>query len=351
MKKVYILLCILAIATSSLGAEEIKIKCNSVYPETSLAGVGLKDFAELVKQYTNGKVVIEVHTGASLGFKGPELLSVVKEGVVPMSDILMGVVQDSERVFGLPFMPRIVTTYDEAFSYYNGAKPLYDKAAEKWNQKILYVFPWPPTGLFTKQEIKSIGDLKGMKIRVYDKNIEKLFTLLQANPVMLSWADVPKAVKEGTVEAVLTTAATGLGANFHETFKYFMPLNLDFPINMVTINLKTWNALSQEQKTAIEKAAREIQSKQWERSKADNSEAVKNLIAKGMIISIGGGANSENRYGIKVMAETGVLITTLDKEFQAELDRASRKVIEDFIAISSEDIANFLRSYLASKKK
>lgn len=330
---------------------EVKLTCNAVYPANSLITKGVMDFANKVKEYTKGAVVIEVHPGGSLGYKGPELLSTVKDGIIPMSDILMGVVQDSEKVFGLPSLPRLVLTYDEAFNLYSAAKPLYEKAAEKWNQKILYVAPWPPTGLFTKQEIKTVADFKGLRVRVYNKELEKLFVFLSANPVLLSWKDVPEAIKEGKVDAVLTTASMGAEFKFWEHFKYFMPLHLDFPTNMVTINLKTWNSLSQDQRAAIEKAATEVQAKQWEASKLDNAEGVKTLIAKGVIINMGGGITSETRHGIKLMAESGVLLTGLDKEFQTSLDGAARRVIDDFSATAGKEIADFLRSFMASIKR
>ncbi len=342
--------CILGIAPMVLS-KEVKLTCNAVYPANSLITKGVIEFANKVKEYTKGAVIIEVHAGGSLGYKGPELLGIVKQGVVPMSDILMGVVEDSEKVFGVPSLPRLVLTYDEAFNFYNTIKPLYDKAAEKWNQKILYVAPWPPTSLFTKKEVKTASDLKGLRIRVYNKSLEKLFVLLGANPLLLSWKDVPQAVQEGKLDGVLTTASVGMEAGFAGHFKYFMPVHLDFPLNMVTINLNVWNDLSQDQKAAIEKAASEIQTKQWEASKADNAEGVKALIAKGVIINMGGGATSETRHGIKVMAESGVLLTGLDTNFRMELDSASKKVIEDFIATADKELAEALRSYMASVKR
>lgn len=344
------LFLVLSFITSNALAE-VKITCNAVYPENSLITKGVIDFANKVKEYTKGNVVIEVHAGGKLGYKGPELLATVKDGVIPMSDILMGTVQDSEKIFGLPSLPRLVLTYDEALNLYNAAKPLYDKAAEKWNQKILYVAPWPPTGLFTKTEIKTTADLKGLKVRVYNKELEKLFTILSASPVLLSWKDVPDAIKEGKVDAVLTTASMGATIKIWEQFKYFMPLHLDFPINMVTINLKTWNSLSEDQRAAMEKAAAEIQAKQWEASKLDNAEGVRALIAKGIVINMGGGITSETRHGVKVMAESGVLLTGLDRDFQVALDSAAKKVIDEFLSSAGKEIADLVRSFMASTKR
>jgi len=142
------------------NAKVIKLDCNAIYGPTSFHTQGAMEFAKLVAKYTNGTVQIVVHPGGSLGFKGPELLKAVKDGQVPLSDILMGVVAGSEHIFGVSSLPRLVKSYKEARELYEKLKPLYKKAALKWNQIFLYAAPWPPSGLVTKKPIKSVADLK-----------------------------------------------------------------------------------------------------------------------------------------------------------------------------------------------
>jgi TRAP-type C4-dicarboxylate transport system substrate-binding protein len=355
IRSIMLLACLVELFILLGGAQkvscEVRLTLNEVYPANNLVTKGVVEFANKVKEYTKGNVLIEVHPGGSLGYKGPELLGVVKEGIVPMSDINMGSVEESEKVFSIPSLPRLALTYEEVLNLYNTVKPLYDKAAEKWNQKILYVVPWPPSGLFTKNEIKTPSDLKGLRVRVYSKQAEKMFSLLSANPVFLSWVDVPNAIRQGQIDAVVTSAASGAGAKFWEMLKYFTPIQAAFPLSMVTINLKAWDVLSQNDKSAMEKAAAEIQAKQWEASKTENVEAVKTLISNGVIINMGGGATSETRHGIKVMADSGVLLSALDRTLQAELDSSARKIIDEFIANSDKEISSALRSYLASAKR
>lgn len=122
----------------------MKLDLNAVYGATSFHTMGAMDFAKLAKAYSNGNIDITVHPGGSLGFKGPELLKSVKDAQLPMSDILMGVVAGSEHVFGLSSLPRLAASFDEARNLYTDCKPLYEKAAKKWNQKLLYAAPWPP---------------------------------------------------------------------------------------------------------------------------------------------------------------------------------------------------------------
>ena len=48
--------------------------------------------------------------------------------------------------------------------------PYFDRSAQKWGQKVLYIAPWPGAGLWTKKKVTTLAELKGLKTRTYDKN-------------------------------------------------------------------------------------------------------------------------------------------------------------------------------------
>ncbi len=321
---------VIGVSLGYSSSDVIKMNCNAIYPASNFHSQGVAEFAELVKQYTNGKVIIEVHPGGSLGFKGPELLKTVKDGALPMSDVLMGIVQGSEKIFGISSLPRLVNSYEEAMELYKMTKDMYDKAAAKWNQKILYVAPWPPSGLFSKKEVNKVEDIKGLKTRTYDKNGADFLANLGGSPISLPWGEVYQALQTGMIDSVLTSAVSGKDAKFWEVLKYFSPINYAYPLNMVTINLDYWNSLTKEQKEAMEKAAAEIQAKQWERSRKDNEEA------------------------LKVIAENGITILKVSDEFNKELDKAAENVIENFIKEAGDDgkvIEAVIKKFKESRKK
>ena len=82
MKKLIILsVCLLfalALATDGLAGTKWDMHLN--YPAGNFHSKGAQRFADRVKEATNGELVIVLHPGASLGFKGPELLRAVAEG-------------------------------------------------------------------------------------------------------------------------------------------------------------------------------------------------------------------------------------------------------------------------------
>lgn len=323
MKKCILLMgALFLLASPALSADVIKMDLNAVYGSTSFHTQGAMNFAKLAEQYTDGSVKITVHPGGSLGFKGPELLKVVKDGQVPMSDILMGVVAGSAHVFGISSLPRLVLDFDSARKLYDDSKPLYDKAAAKWNQKLLYAAPWPPSGLVTQKPIQTVADLKGIKTRTYDKNGAEFLRALGAAPISLPWGEVYSSLRTGMIDSVLTSAESANNGKFWEVLSHFKKINYAYPLNMVTINLDYWNALSKEQQAGLMKAAEETETTQWKDSQA------------------------RNVASLKAIQDNGIEVTDEGGEMTAQMNTAARKIIDEFLADADADTKKVFEPFL-----
>src|SRR6188474_3270277 len=79
----------------------------TVWPDGNFHTTNAKKFAEEVGKATGGEIKITVQAGGSLGFKGPEQLRAVRDGLVPLADIL-NIQQVGDEpllgVEGLPFL-------------------------------------------------------------------------------------------------------------------------------------------------------------------------------------------------------------------------------------------------------
>ena len=75
----------------------LKLPLSTAWPDGNFHVVNARRFAEDGKKATGGAVEIDVKSGGQLGFKGPEHLRAVRDGLVPMADIL-----DVQQVFEVP---------------------------------------------------------------------------------------------------------------------------------------------------------------------------------------------------------------------------------------------------------
>lgn len=295
------------------GAQAMRMDLNAIYPASNFHSQGAMHFADKVRDATGGSVDITVHPGGSLGFKGPELLKAIMDGTLPMSDILMGVVAGSEEIFGLSTYPMIVGSYAEARVFYDAARPHYESACARWNQKLLYAAPWPPSGLFTKKSLVVLADLDGLKTRTYDRNGALFLEKAGGNPMSLPWGEVYSALSTGLIDSVLTSAVSGKDGTFWEVLDHFTKINFAYPLNMVTINLDYWNALSPEQQQAMLVAAAEVEAAQWAASE------------------------SSNEASLEILAANGIAIAEMPPEIEDALRGFAMEILDEFKARAGED--------------
>jgi hypothetical protein len=110
-----------------------------------------------------------VEFGGSLGYKGAELLKAVADGQLDMAEMVASNVAGDAPVFCLSTLPLMINSWEEVELFNTMAKPYYDAAA-KLNQKVIVIFPWPFGGLWANKRVEKIEDMKGLKIRFYDRN-------------------------------------------------------------------------------------------------------------------------------------------------------------------------------------
>lgn len=249
---------------SADNGESVTWIANGVYPENNHNSIALIEFAEKVEEATNGKVKLDVMVGGALGYEGPELLSAVRDNAVTVSDMLTSGVAGDEPLFEIVTLPFLVLDFEEGKILNDIARPYFDKVAEeKWNQKILYITPWPAAGFWTKEPVESVEDMKGLKMRTYDKNGALVVEAGGGTPHPLPFSEVYSSLSTGVIDSVLTSTPTAVDAKFWEVLDYYSPVNVTMATNLVTVNLDEFNKLDEATQEAIIQAGKEMEEKVW----------------------------------------------------------------------------------------
>lgn len=304
---------------ASLLAGNIKMDLNAKYGATNFHTKGAEKFASLVKDYTKGSVDITVHPGSALIKGNP--LKAVKDGTVAMTDMFIPFTSGGGKVFGVSALPFIASSYDDAFKLYQLAKPAYEKTAKKWNQKLLYSVTWPASGFYSKKELTSIKDFKGVKTRTYDKNSAAFVNKAGGSAVALPWGEVYSSLRTGMVDSVVTSSSSGKDGKFWEVLSNYTKINYAYPLQAVTINLDYWNSLDKNQKEAITKAASEIEKSQWEAVRV------------------------EEKTALEVLAKNGIKITEASPSLKKELDVIADELLTKYLDGANSDIKAIFKEY------
>ena len=256
-----------------------------VWPVNNFATQGAMEFAKLVKERSEGKLNITVHPGGALGYKGPEMLRVVKDGLVPIGEMMLGYVGATEPILSLSTMPFLVSDSQGAHALGVVAKPTMEKSFTKWNQKLLYWHFWPGAGLYTKKPVQSVQDLKDVKIRAFDATSTEWVKAAGGKPVTMPWGDVYMALFTGEVDAVLTSSVSGVDGKFWEVTPYFTDLGFTFGYSAVTVNIDAWNKLPADLKKVLTATGQEMETKQENSAISVDQTARAELTKRGVKVS------------------------------------------------------------------
>ena len=271
----------LALGVASPAAAQTKWNLPAAYPADNFHSENLAWFAKEVEKETGGKLQITVHPGASL-FKAPEIKRAVATGQAQIGEVLISIHENEDAVFGLDTIPFLTSSYADAKRLYLALKPAMSRKLDLQGLTVLYAAPWPAQGLYTKKDIASVDDLKGLKMRTYNVGTTRIAELVGAQGVTIQAAELPQALATGTVNAFFTSGATGYDSKAWETVSNFYDVQGWQPKNVVIINKSAFAALDKPAQDAVLKAGAAAEERVWKISAEKSQWYVDQLKAKGL---------------------------------------------------------------------
>ena len=279
------------------------------------------EFAKNVSDKSGGKLTIVTHPGGSL-FKGGEIFRAVRTGQAQIGERFMSALGKEDPLLEIDSQPFLATSYDDAMKLYQASKPEIIKGLDKKGLVFLYAVPWPAQGLYSKKEINSVADLKGLKFRAYNSATIRIAELTGMAPTKIEAAEISQAFSTGAVESMITSPTTGKNKKIWENgVKYFYDIAAWFPKNMVIVHRGAWNKLDSATQDLIMSEAAVAEKKGWDLSKKGNVADKKALADAGMSV---GKVNADLQ---KHFQEVGA---TMAEEWKSKAGDRGAAVLADY---------------------
>ncbi|RTZ92508.1 MAG: hypothetical protein DSY91_03495 [Deltaproteobacteria bacterium] len=211
-------------------------------------------FAEKVAKLTNGKVKIKIYPGGTLG-NPKTMVDAIRTGITDIGFVLPEYVPGRFKrssVFELPFIFHSAAHVTEVtYAIYK------DYLAPDYKDfKVLWFLSAPLTQLMTvKKPVKSLADLKGMRIRSASATETEGLKLLGANPIGMPISEVSISLQKGVIEGVFTPFAALKAHKLIDVVKYMTEFDYNGALMCVLMNKKKWNSLPDFAKKAINQVA------------------------------------------------------------------------------------------------
>ena len=281
MRPVFFAVMTAASLAATAATAQTKWDMPTGYAPTNFHTVNIEKFAASVKAATGGKLVINVHSNASL-FKAPEIKRAVQTGQAQIGEVLMVLLSNENPMFDIDGLPFFATSYDAADKLARVQRPYVEKLLEKQGIKLLFAVPWPPQGIQVNKPVNTIKDMEGLTWRAYSKQTARIGELIKARPVTIQAAEVSQALVTGKVNSYIASAQSGVDYKMWEALTHFYDVQAWLPKNMIIVNKAAFDALDKATQDTLLAEARKAEAAGFAASKQTAEDTKKTLADKGV---------------------------------------------------------------------
>ena len=277
-KKLSGLVVIAMLAMTGTAATARNFRSADVHAKDFPTNQAVKFMGDELSKATGGKDNIKVFADSSLGSE-KDTIEQVKIGALDMvrvsSAAFNGIVPESV-IPSLPFLFRDIEHLRKTMYGPQGDKVLagFDKAGFVG----LALYESGARSVYSKKPIKSIADMKGMKLRVIPSDLMvSLVSAMGASPTPMPFAEVYTGLKTGLLDAAENNYPSYDEAKHFEAAPIYSETMHVMTPEVLVFSKKIWDTLTKEEQVAIRAAAKAsvpFYVKLWEAKEKDAKAAV-----------------------------------------------------------------------------
>lgn len=225
------------------------------YTTSVIENERLEALARRVTEATNGELTMRFTRGGGLPIGANDVQQAVAEDILQWGDA-GGNAVSFVPIFGLSRLPGLYMNAEEFTQAVEVLQPYLDAALEAKGVIHLCSHLYPQQSIFTTFEINSLDDLAGKRVRVGSPQQAAIIEALGGNPVNIATPEVPSALQQNAVDAVLTASAGG-GRIWADLLSHNYHIPINWAQALLLVNKARFEALPAETQTLVRDIANE----------------------------------------------------------------------------------------------
>ncbi|HKO09887.1 MAG TPA: TRAP transporter substrate-binding protein [Alphaproteobacteria bacterium] len=274
-------------AGPAAAQEKMVFKDSDVHPPGYPTVVAVEEMGKKLAAATSGRLSIQIFPSMQLGGE-KEAIEQAQVGAIQLARVSVGAlgpVVDDLNVFNLPFLFRSVEHMRKVIDGPIGQE-LLDRVTNNPNTHLIGLC-WMDAGARsmydTKRPIKSIEDMKGLKVRVMGNPMfVDMMNALGANGVPMGYDQVFSALQTGVVDGAENNPPSFVFDNHYQVAKHFTLTEHLIVPEILVFSRKTWDGLSKDDQALIAKLARAAQLEERTLWDAKEKDAFDKMTAAGI---------------------------------------------------------------------
>ena len=276
---------------AALGAESraaVTIKLATFAPANSAWHKALLDMGDAWTKSTEGRVTLRVYPGGTLGTEA-STVKMMSPAVGELQAALLlppglARINDGVDVFGMPFF---LESDAEMRAVFTALRPVMTQRIEAAGFKLLH---WGNAGwvqLFSKKEIRSLADLKAVKLYSTEGD-DKAIQWYKSNgfqPIPLSFNDMVGGLKRGMIDAAPSPA---YGASMLQIFRdapFMLDVKLAPLLGATVLTNEAWKKIDAGDQPKVLAAAAALEQRFLNEAPTMDATAVQTMATRGLKVT------------------------------------------------------------------
>lgn len=223
-----------------------------------------------IAERSGGRITATIKSFDAGGLRGQEMLQLVRLGVVPFGTVLLSIASGDDpelNAVDLPVLNPDMATLRRTLGLYRDH--LATVLHARYGIELLAVYAYPAQVLYCDRPFTGLGDLAGRKVRTSSIAQFELMNGLGAVPVVVPFAEMPGALREGVVDCAITGTLSGYEIGLQDVTTHVHAMAISWGLSFFGANLDAWNALPADAREIIRTGVADLERRIWRQAEAD----------------------------------------------------------------------------------
>lgn len=228
-----------------------------------------------IQALSGGRITAQVVPFDETGLRAPEVLAMMRLGVVPFGTVLLGAASADEPEFNVLDLPALSPDFASLRRNVARVRPYVEALLrERHNVEVLGLYTYPAQVLFCRRPFNGLGDLRGRRIRTSGVAQSELVEALGATPVLVPFAEIVTAIRNNLVECAITGTLSGNAIGLHEVTGHVHAMAISWGLSAFGASRGAWAALPPDIQAVLREAVAGLERDIWEGADRETGEGL-----------------------------------------------------------------------------
>jgi TRAP-type C4-dicarboxylate transport system substrate-binding protein len=210
-----------------------------------------------------------------LGVQAADALRLLRSGTFDVMSVQIGMASRDDPFFEGVDLIGVSTNMVDLRKAVDAYRGVFDERLQKrFNAKVLTLWPFGPQVFYCNKPIKSVDDLKGLKVRSFTPSMAALIQSFGATPVTMQFSEVYPSLQRGVADCGVTSPTSGNSGKWPEVTTHFMPLSVSGSVQGHFVNLEYFKKFSPEAQKTMLAQFKKMEDEMWGLAERANGDAI-----------------------------------------------------------------------------